>query len=181
MSYKQPLTSEQRKFAEDNNNLVYSFLRFKRLNYEDYYDIIIFGYLRAVRKYLDRPELQQYKFTTIAYAAMNTDLINHYRKQSRLKRRAYVVSLDTYTYGEDSLSLTDIIPADDTTANNITYEQLLEEISAVLPQEQFNMLRMKSEGYNDREIAKEYDVTVKYIRETLSSVKENLSELNLVK
>lgn len=43
-----PLTRKQQKFAEENHNLVYSFLNKKKLNESVFYDVVIFGYLKAV-------------------------------------------------------------------------------------------------------------------------------------
>ena len=173
MTYNKPLTLEEQQFAEENHNLINSFLRFKRLN-ADYYDVVVFGYLRAVRKYFERPELRQYKFITIAYAAMNTDLGNHYRKQNRQKRKAYIISFDTPIYEDnESLTLVDIIPAGDIAANYMACG-LLEEIEAALPKEQIKILRMKSEGYTDREIAGLNEVPVRSVQEVISAIRELL-------
>ena len=162
------LTPEECQFAEDNHDIIYSFMRCKRLS-EDYYDIIAFGFLRAVRKYFERSELRQYSFKTIAYYAMNSDLYNHYRKQYRQKRRAYIVSFDTVVYDDDRLTLMDIIPDENADCNI-----LLEEISEMLPADQFNIVRMKAEGYNDREIAQSYNIPVKSVKDMLSSIREIL-------
>jgi len=169
MRYTQPLTLEQRQFAEDNHDLIIRFLRFKHLS-QDYYDIIAFGYLRAVRKYFERPELRQYKFKTIADRAMQSNLINHYRKQDRRKRYAYTVSLDAPL--PDGESLTDTIPVADTTADIVVYNSVIEKMTEILSQEQFSVLRMKAEGYSNREIAKEYGVPVYSVQEMLESIKD---------
>ena len=42
-----PLNDTQRIFADKNHNLVYKFLHEKNLPASEYYDIVIFGYLRA--------------------------------------------------------------------------------------------------------------------------------------
>jgi RNA polymerase sigma-70 factor (ECF subfamily) len=169
------LTPEQRRFSEDNHYLIGSFLRWKRLS-PDYYDIIVFGYLRAVKKYFNRPELRQYKFKTIAYRDMYTDLINHYRKNSRPKRKAYIVSLDTAIYGRDeNLTLMETVGVEDNTADNIAYDSLLSEISSVLSKDQFNIVRMRAEGYTDREIAKHQNIPVHSLQETLLSIREILA------
>ena len=168
----QPLTLEQQKFAEDNHDLIYKFLRAKRLS-DDYYSIIILGYIRAVLKYFDRPELRQYSFNTIASAAMRSDLINHYRKQGRQKRYAVVVSLDApVSYNE---RLIDIIP--DTAADDVIYNSLMNKIAEILPAEQFDIIRMKAEGYRDREIARHYGIPVYSVQNTLSSVKNTVYAL----
>ena len=46
-----PLTPEQRLFAEENHNLVYKFLAENHLPRDEFYDVVIFGYLRAVSRY----------------------------------------------------------------------------------------------------------------------------------
>jgi RNA polymerase sigma-70 factor (ECF subfamily) len=167
----QPLTPEQRQFAEDNHDIISSFLRWKRLN-QDYYDIVVFGYLRAVRNYFERSELRQYAFKTIAYYAMNSDLYNHYRKQYRQKRTAYVMSLDTAAYADEPLMLFETIAASDA---DIDTGLLLSELTENLSQEQMTVLRMKSDGYSDREIAEQYGVPVRSVKEILSSVREKFT------
>ena len=61
-----PLTEEQRIFAEKHHDFIYQYLNGRHLNIEDYYDTAVFGYLKAVQDYLEKPELQQYRFSTIA-------------------------------------------------------------------------------------------------------------------
>lgn len=61
-----PLTDEQRDYAAEHHALVYKFLKDNHLPMDEFYDVVIFGYLRAVRRYLTEPALRQYKFTTIA-------------------------------------------------------------------------------------------------------------------
>ena len=73
LDYTQPLTQEESDFAAAHHNLIGRYLRRARLPEDDFYDVAVFGYLRAVRKYLARPELRQYKFSTIAYRAMSCD------------------------------------------------------------------------------------------------------------
>ena len=45
------LTNEERLYAAIHHGLVYRFLRKNRLPQEEYYDVVILGYLRAVRRY----------------------------------------------------------------------------------------------------------------------------------
>ena len=42
----------ERKFAEENHNLVYSFLHSNKYNIEDFYSIAVMGYLKAVQAYI---------------------------------------------------------------------------------------------------------------------------------
>ena len=49
MSRLHEMTPLQRQFAEEHQNIVFRFLQQKRLPVDDYYDIVIFGYLHAVQ------------------------------------------------------------------------------------------------------------------------------------
>ena len=51
MSRLHELTHLQRQFAEEHQDTVFRFLSHKNLSVEDYYDIVIFGYLQAVQEY----------------------------------------------------------------------------------------------------------------------------------
>ena len=46
-----PLTPEQKTFAADNHGLVYKFLNENQLPEDEFYDVVIFGYLKAVKEY----------------------------------------------------------------------------------------------------------------------------------
>lgn len=71
-----PLNDTQRIFAEKSHNLVYKFLHEKNLPASEYYDIVIFGYLRAVQRYLTDPNLAGYSFATVAWRAMEGEVVN---------------------------------------------------------------------------------------------------------
>lgn len=53
------LTYCQKQFSDEHINLVYRFLRCKQLPADEFYDVIIFGYLAAVQEYDERLELSQ--------------------------------------------------------------------------------------------------------------------------
>ncbi len=65
LDYTFPLTSEESAFAEKHHDVLLRYLHFHKLPVDEFYDIAVFGYLRAVRKYLARPELRQYKFSPL--------------------------------------------------------------------------------------------------------------------
>ena len=147
------LTTEQQAFAERNHNLVYGFLRDRKLPMDDYYDVIVFGYLRAVRQYCSRPDLRErYAFGTIAYRKMTDDLYDHYKKQSRPSRNAVTISIESMQFGDETLAMTEVIPGLEHTQDmdaNLLWEQLFN----LLTDEQIAALRLRVNGYTDREIA----------------------------
>ena len=91
---------------------------------------MVFGYLRAVRKYLARPELRKYSFSTIAYRAMSCDVHHSKEYWMRKKRRA------------------------------LAYENVLsfQELSGKLTQKQRQIAALRAQGYHDLEIARMFQV-----------------------
>lgn len=73
------LTNEERLYAAIHHGLVYRFLRKNRLPQEEYYDVVILGYLRAVRRYWTEEDLRSYRFSTIAWGCMRSN-VGSYRK-----------------------------------------------------------------------------------------------------
>ena len=62
-----PLTDTQRNYAGNHVGLVYKFLYLNHLDIDEYYDIVIFGYLLAVQLYDEDERLKnRYLFSTIA-------------------------------------------------------------------------------------------------------------------
>ena len=145
------LTQEQREFAAENHEIVLSYLRGKRLDASEWYDVAVFGYLRAVRKYTERPELQIYAFSTIAGRAMDTEISNERKKQHR---RIQPLSLDA-PLTEDGLTLYDTISTPDFTENK---EEMSAACASLLPllemltEHQLEALTLKSNGYTRSQI-----------------------------
>ena len=85
------LTKKQQRFAADHHYLVDNFLKFRHLTYGEYYDIIVSGFLRAIRNYFSCPELKRYTFSAIAMYTMKKDLYNYRRKMGykNIRRQFY--------------------------------------------------------------------------------------------
>lgn len=170
-----PLTKEQRDFATKWHNLIYSYLHSKELPEEEYYDIVVFGFLRAVKEFLSKPDLQQkYSFSTIAWRKMECCLLNHFKSQYRQKRQAYVVSLHSY---DGPYTLEEVLPAPDKVMAQLETELLLHDLAALASRQQMAVVRMKSAGYNMREIAKKESIPMKRVRELLEEIRVLLEEV----
>lgn len=152
MNHNTPLTPEQQELAARYHQTIYSYLRGKRLDASEWYDVAVFGYLRAVRLYTARPELRQYSFTTIAGNAMDSEIYKERRKQ---RRQIQPLSLDA-ELTEDGLTLYDIIGD----PQFLPYQREDEVVAAqyiplleILTEQQLDVLTMKAQGYTYREIA----------------------------
>ena len=108
MNKTHKLTVLQQQYAEEHIGTVYAFLRHKRLPVDEYYDIVIFGYLSAVQDFDENPELSRYSFTTIAWRRMNSCLCDHYTYENRKKRCAATISI--HSGAEYGLTLDEILP-----------------------------------------------------------------------
>lgn len=108
---QEPLSAEEQEFAVRNHYLVLKYLRIRKLPVNDWYDVVIFRYLRFVRRWHRELELHYYSFETIAFKAMQSAIGNEYSKQAR---RINPISLEEVIPGTDGMTYGD----------TITYENL---------------------------------------------------------
>ncbi len=171
-----PLTLEQKIFAAQNHDLVYKFLQERHLSVNDYYDIVIFGYLRAVRRYLEEGKLHHYRFATIAWNCMKIDLINHSKAQSRQKYNTETISLQN-EFGDEDFSSEKIIATSNDLMSQLETELLLHDLAKRVSQQQMDIVRMRSSGYNLQDIANHHNTSIKRIRRLLEEVRSVLMEI----
>ena len=87
------MTQEEREFAEQHHNMVIDYLRYKRLPMDDFYDIVIFGYLSAVQQYFRNPPAGV-EFKAMAFRAMKDSMLRESEYHARAKRCGITVGLD---------------------------------------------------------------------------------------
>ena len=146
MNENTPMTPAQQLFAEEHHNLVYAFLNEKKLPEDEYYDVVVFGYLQAVMDYTTQGESSRFSFATIAWRKMESRLADHFRHQASTKRAAPTVSLNA-VMDDAGLSLSDM--------------------GRHMPRRDMNVLRLKADGYGTREIAQRENTTVHMVRSIL--------------
>ena len=54
---------------------------------DEFYDVVIFRFLKAVQQYDEREDLQKYKFSTIAEYAMRSAVSNYFAKKNAETKR----------------------------------------------------------------------------------------------
>lgn len=106
---KAPLTTEEKRFAEENHHLVGRYLKIRGLSFDEWYDVVIFRYLRSVKRWFAFPELHRHSFEIIAFYAMRSAIGNE-----RQKKRIQAVSLYEKIPGTEGM----------TWADTVTYENL---------------------------------------------------------
>ncbi len=104
-----PLTEDERDFAEKNHAAVLWFIKSYELDFDDYYDVAVMGYLKAVKKWFERPDIHRYSFLKIAKNCMRSYVGCEQRKRAR---EIPTMSLDEVVPGTDGLTYADTITCD---------------------------------------------------------------------
>lgn len=180
MNYKVPLTPEQRIFAAQNHALVYKFLQRKNLPIDEYYDIVIFGYLNSIHRFYTNPELTKHAFGNIAWKGMQNSLYNYTRSKSCQKRSAEVCSIHAIPYPgskSDDIILEETLPVYDDMIQQLEATLLLHDLAKRVSEQQMEIVRLKSSGYNLQDIATRQNTSTKRIRKLLNEVRCVLTEL----
>lgn len=142
-----PMTQEEREFAEQHHDMVVDYLRYKRLPMDDFYDIVIFGYLSAVQQYFRNPPAGV-EFKAMAFRAMKDSILREGEYHARAKRCGYTVSLDTADYHS---AIHD--PKQDV-ERQTERKALLEQAVSVATPKEAKIIRFLMDGFALREAAR---------------------------
>lgn len=171
-----PLTPEQKTFATDNHGLVYKFLNENQLPEGEFYDVVIFGYLRAVRRFFVETNLQKYSFSTIAWNCMRVDLFNYNKMHFRKKRNAETISIHLIPH-ENTLPIEETLAKPDELMLQLETKLLLHDLAGRVSRQQMDMIRLKTSGYSIRDIAHIQKIPMKRVKEALEEVRQILIKL----
>lgn len=152
-----PLTPKEQEFAAEHHNLIFFFLNSKGLAEVDWYDVAAIAYLKAVRTWLQRPELRRWKFSTIAYDRMSRDVYDCRRTAARRAGIAPTFSIDAPT-GCDR-SYYDMIPASDCVMDQIEAKFLMESAYSQLTERERIAHDLHLQGYSLESIASRLSVS----------------------
>lgn len=133
-----PLTKEQQEFAAEHHGLVYKFLNDNHLSEDEFYDVVIFPYLTAVRDYCNSSSAQKYSFSTIAMRQMKFRLCDYFRAQERHKRNAEILSIHLGLY-PDGTPLEDTLAVQDKLMQEFEMGQLLHDLAGRISRQQMNI------------------------------------------
>lgn len=87
------LNKEQMIFAEKNHNIIHTFLKDKGLKEDEFYDIVVFSFLKAVQSYLTKPSQREFK--DIAYIKMSEAVIGYLATVKRSRSNIEFVNIDS--------------------------------------------------------------------------------------
>lgn len=171
-----PLTKEQQDFAAEHHGLVYKFLNDNHLPEDEFYDVVIFGYLRAVSRYFTESQLKDFSFGTIGWKGMQGALANYNRFHRRFKRNADIVSIHFGLY-PGALPLEESVPGDDNLMQQLEMQLLVHDLARQVSKQQMEIVRDKLYGYGVREIARRKQLPMKQIQKLLEDARVTLVKL----
>lgn len=164
-----PLNDAEREFAAlpGNHDLIFTYMKCKKLDAETFYDELILDYLTAVKQYVtEKPELQiDYSFRQILFQRLNGRMMHYWREyhsgKSTMEREA--VRLD-YVYEDHKHERRSRIepwwidPMQNVERYVIEKEFLNDIYSNIHRYAESDLLKlivdMRQEGYSNREIAR---------------------------
>ena len=165
-----PLTPEESVFAAEQHRLIFSFLDRNGLAERDYYDVVAFGFLKAVQRYHRDPKLQRYAFSTIAWRSMKSSMNLELRSSGTKKRSAQTISLEDPMPNGDKLTVETWLSMEDKALLAFETAQLIQELGKRVSKEQMEIIRMRIAGYSMRLIAKALGMTVREVSATLAGL-----------
>ena len=140
-----PMTQEERDFAEQHHDLVIDFLRYRRLPMDEFYDVVIFGYLSAVQQYIRNPPVGV-NFKAMAFRAMKDAVLRESEYRTRAKRCGVTVGLD-----DAGSTLTD--PRQDT-ERRVEGKALLEQVVNMATPREARIINLLIDGFALHEAAR---------------------------
>ena len=87
MSDHAALTREEQEFAAEHCGLIDLHLKVNGLDPDKWWDVLVFGYLTAVRCWFRVPQVRRWAFPTIAKVKMRGAMGNQLRYENRAMRR----------------------------------------------------------------------------------------------
>lgn len=162
---EKPLTSEEQHFAAENHDLIYRFLQTMGLPEDKYYDIIVFGFLKAVKEHFaEAKSHQQFAFADTAWRAMLESIPVHYRVVNRRNSRQRPLSINTAVQ-ENSVQL-----SEGKYLSLLNAQLTLQKLEDQVTRQQLAIIDMITDGYDRYEIAHRQNLPVNRVCGILEEV-----------
>lgn len=176
------LNAIQQHLVEDNHNLIYSFAHSKKLNLEEYYDLLAIALCKAALIFDENKGM----FSTLVYTCMNNEVKLTKRKENEQKTiPEYMVDSLDYIYSSDnddvenSLKnkiIKDIFPApDESVANTIMFNNFYYQN---LDDKERTIVDLVFQGKNQTDISKKLSVSQPQVSRLIKEIKTKWIKYN---
>lgn len=171
---KQQLTAAEAAFAAEKYGILQDYLTENSLPEDEYYDVVVFGFLKSVQQYHRIDSLKSFGFELLAVRAMDECLKNYLKLKSLEENTMNIVNIsDIY---EDSIFFErQISEANDTAKtalDNICIQKLLSSLSRT----EYSVASLLLEGYAAFEIADILSLSLNRIENCIKCIREKAKE-----
>ncbi len=175
-----PLNDAEREFASlpENHNLIFDYMKCKKLDAETFYDELILDYLTAVKQYItEKPELQiNFSFRQILFQRLNGRMMHYWREyhgtKNTMEREAFRLDYEYEDHKQERHSRIEpwwIDPMQNVERYVVEKEFLDDIYSNIHRYAEPDLLKlivdMRQEGYSNREIARKAVVVIEDYRD----------------
>ena len=169
------LTKEEQEFAAEHCGLIDLHLKVNGLDPDKWWDVLVFGYLAAVRCWFRAPQVRRWAFPTIAKVKMRGAMLNQIRSENRAMRRGQAISLDACLDGSES-TLYDLLPGSSGADEQAVFEMLVCSLASGLTGTEKAVLRLTTEGYGKGEIASRLGIPPQQVNDSLATLQHRCAE-----
>ena len=166
---KRPLNDEERGFASlpENHDLIFEYMRLKKLDAETFYDELVIDYLTAVKKYVtEKPELRtRYPFRQVLFQQLKGRMMHYWREyygnKNTVERESFRLDYEYEDRKQETCSRVEpwwIDPMQNVERYVVEKEFLDDIYSNIHRYAESDLLKliidMRQEGWSDFEIAR---------------------------
>lgn len=170
------LTREEQEFAAEHCGLIDLHLKVNGLDPDKWWDVLVFGYLTAVRCWFRVPQVRRWAFPTIAKVKMRGAMGNQLQYENRAMRRGQAASLDADLDGLEAVTLYDLLPGSSGAEEQAVFEMLMCSLASGLTGTEKAVFRLTTEGYGRGEIARKLGIPHQQVKDTLAVLQHRYAE-----
>lgn len=170
------LTQEEQEFAAEHCRLIDLHLKVNGLDPDKWWDVLVFGYLTAVRCWFRVPQIRRWAFPTIAKVKMRGAMCNQLQYENRAMRRGQAVSLDADLDGLEAVTLYDLLPGSSGAEEQAVFEMLVCSLASGLTGTEKAVFRLTTEGYGRGEIARKLGIPHQQVKDNLAVLQHRYAE-----
>lgn len=168
------LTAQQAETVADNHKLIYSFLKIRNLNVDDWYDVCAIAFCRSVASF---DSSHGTKLSTYAYGAMDFAVMSLRRSLNRKEMNTAPFSLDDPIGSDEFESLTylDMFGEEDKSLLSLENRELVDYCLSRLSPLQRKAIGLHSMGVTTHKIGKMTGYSQPYISRVLSAARGKIN------
>lgn len=167
---KQPqnLTEQENQFAAEHHNLIYQFLSENKLPEEEYYDVVVFAYLSAIKEYFKKKGMSQIEFVTLLWQMMSSACLKYENSKYVSSLKTKELYVNSFFFEENTPDSKDCI---DELLSNMSVEKALHNLN----QREYKTVELMMRNYPQSEILKIIDISSGELTSLISVIQTKFS------